>query len=144
MSNYAQASRTNYFKVIDENRFYSLCDHLYSSDDHVETFTEENASGETLVSFGCTSDMGYSPDGDEDEGAWCCSLEPFFKELQKILPDGEAAIYTEAGHDKLRNVYGSAWVVTNTQIKYISLGDVAMSTARELLGNPGYTTKLDY
>lgn len=71
-------------------------------------------------------------------------LDPWLKELQKILPDGEAFILLSAGYEKLRYASGDVTVVTNQKIGYRCLSGVAMDLARDLLANPNFNTQLEY
>lgn len=68
----------------------------------------------------------------------------FLYGLQKLLPDGEAMIFMESGEEKLRYVTGYATVVTNKGIEYLSLTDLALKTAREMLGDPDFDTRMEY
>lgn len=67
----------------------------------------------------------------------------FYRELQKILPDDEAMILMESGNEKLRYVTGFVTVVTNKDIKFTNMVDIALETARAMLGTD-FTTQMDY
>ena len=67
----------------------------------------------------------------------------FYQELQKILPDHEAMIYMEAGNEKLRYVVGWVTIVTNKEIRFINMKDVALRTVKDMLGED-FTTQMEY
>lgn len=68
-------------------------------------------------------------------------MDMFCKRMQRILPDDEAFILTETGHDGLRDVFGCAYVVTSKSYEYLDLQSIAMDTARKSLG-ADFTTAL--
>lgn len=67
----------------------------------------------------------------------------FYQELQKILPDQEAMILTEVGNEKLRYVVGLVTIVTNKEIRFVNMEDVALKTAKSMIGED-FTTQMDY
>lgn len=71
-----------------------------------------------------------------------CMLE-FYQELQKILPDQEAMILMEVGNEKLRYVVGLATIVTNKEIRFVNMEDVALKTVKSMIGED-FTTQIDY
>ena len=144
MANYYCASRTNYFRVTDEKRYKELMSHLCAEDLHDFTETRD---GVTYHGFGSYGSIYYSAD-DDNENEFPCDQENdmdyFFDELAKILPENEAFILLEGGHEKLRYVSGWALVVTRKGHRYISLENAAMAAARELLNDPEFTTQCSY
>ena len=135
MANYMSVSRTNYFRVTDEEKYQVLFSNLCSESD-IEDFTEER-DGVLYHGFGTYGSVEYL---DEDENY---NFDLFLNELQKILPDNEAFMYFESGYEKLRYVIGYAVVVTSKEIAYENIGDWAISKAKELLGSD-FKTKIDY
>lgn len=67
----------------------------------------------------------------------------FYQELQKILPDQEAMILMEVGNEKLKYVVGLATIVTNKEIRFVSMEDVALKTVKSMIGED-FTTQMDY
>ncbi len=133
MANYECTVRTNYFRVTDEERYQELFGSLYSGCD-IEDFTKTAEDGTLYHGFGAYDCIGV--DGED--------LDDFYEEIQKILPEDEAFILVEAGHEKLRYVVGYVIVVTKKGgIVYKSLDDVALEVARQTLGS-GFTTVLEY
>lgn len=64
-----------------------------------------------------------------------CGLDGFLKALQKILPDGEVFVLYETSREKLNYVHGDVYVMTNRDIEFKSLSEIARDTARALTGN---------
>lgn len=139
MANYVCAQRTNYFRVTNVEAFEALIGQL-QGEDSVEIFTKE-IGGVAYYGFGSCAPLAYYPDGDDEDAA---EWEGFEDELAKLLPDDEAVIILEAGHEKLRYVTGGATVITNNGSRYIDLRRSAVSCARELLGNPNWETEAEY
>lgn len=142
MANYIARCRTNYFKVTDEEKYRELFLRLIGDETEVEDFTVVE-NGITMHGFGCMSTIYFkTDDADEDEPS--NEFESFLQELQPILPDGEAFIFTECGHQKLNHVSGYVTVVTKDEIKHLALGTLALILAREMLGNPNFETRMEY
>lgn len=67
----------------------------------------------------------------------------FYQALQKILPDREAMILMEVGNEKLRYVVGLVTIVTNKEIRFVNMNDVALKTVKSMIGED-FTTQMDY
>ena len=142
MSNYYAYSRTNYFRVTDEEKYAELFSHLIGSEDSVEDFTEEK-DGVKIHGFGCSSSIDFvvsAPDAEDPE----YDFDFFLKELQKIIPKDEAFIFTEIGHEKLCYLTGYSIIVTKGKIEMIDLRSDSISKAREMLENDKFDTQLEY
>lgn len=68
----------------------------------------------------------------------------FFAKLQTVVEDGDAIIFTEAGHENLRYIGAWATVITSSDIKYVSLEAASLKLAKETLGNPDWNTQNNY
>lgn len=132
MANYNCVIRTNYFRVIDEERYEELFGNLHGD---IIDFTKEDRKGNILHGFGSYTDIFYMFNDD---------MELFYTELQKILPDDEAFILIEVGHVKLRYICGYADIITNKNMESISLEDLAALKASELLDSEDFATSLNY
>lgn len=144
MANYESCSRTNYFRVTDETRYAELFSHLVG-DDYISDFTKI-VDGITLHGFGCESYIQAIP-MDEDPAEvedWDDDFDGFLTELQKILPDDEAFIYTECGHERLRYLTGFSIVVTKSEIKSVDIRSGAIDLARKMLSDDNFNTQMDY
>ena len=140
MANYIATARTNYFRVTDEERYAELFAGLLS-EDQIYDFTKTDSDGVTRHCFGSYDAIDWYAEEDEDHED--PDFGRFLIELQRILPEDEAFMYFEAGHEKLRYVTGCTVVVTANRIRRMSIDDWAMKTAEELLGE-GFTTQIDY
>lgn len=144
MANYGCATRTNYFRVTDEERYAKLFSCLQTYDDVMHDFTKEE-DGIIYHGFGSYSDFGFLDDEDPD----CdpdypeCNFDVFMKRLQEILPEDEAFIYMSSGNERLRYVTGLVIVCTTKEMRHMEINEAAISIAQELLGNR-FTTQLDY
>ena len=138
MANYEGTTRTNYFRVTDEERYKELVKKFVCDTDDIYHHTK-NKDGEIFHMFGAYGTIECVSDDNE-----LCSLsDAFYPELQRILPEGEAFILQEVGHEKLRYVEGRADIVTKDTVKYVDLAIAIMQKAKELLGNQ-FDTELDY
>lgn len=141
MANTNTVTRTNYFRVTDEEKYQELFKELIS-EDTIHDFTE-TANGTVLHGFGSYTSIFYCPSGENADENWY-SLDGFIEQLQKILPEGEAVIIKEISWEKLRFVDGGYHVITSNECRYIYMNDAALATARELLADETWTTQIYY
>ena len=139
MANYEETSRTNYFRVTNEERYQELFNHLVS-EDKIYDFTKIDKNGIAWHAFGSFGYIRYKTDEDD---CWM-DRDTFFNELQKILPDDEAFIFMSAGHEKLAYVNGFSVIITNKDIQYVDIIGDAIKKARIMLNNPEWTTDEEY
>lgn len=137
MANYMAVSRTNYFRVTDEEKYNELFGML-SSEDDIEDFTETDQYGTIWHGFGTYGDVEYY-DEEQDE----YDFDEWVSRLQKILPDDEAFILESSGYEKLRYVTGWVMVVTSKEIVSMSCDEWAKNKAKELLGKD-FETRTEY
>ena len=96
----------------------------YYDENHVELSVEELESADEVYDEGDNMVFDkYDNDGD---------MEGFFKEMQTILPDGEALIYVEIGNEKLRYVGSYSAFVTKDEIIWQSTSQWAKDCAKKL------------
>lgn len=144
MANYCGWTRTNYFKVKDEDAFEDFMSEVYDNEgQEVSVFTKLDANGETEYAFGCESSIeGIRVKNDEEEPEY--SYDKFIRGLQEHLADGHAVIITEVGHEKLCYLAADAVIVTKFNAKNIRLDDFALKTARKMLKNNNYNPNCSY
>ena len=141
MANTNTITRTNYFRVTDEEKYQKLFEQL-SSEDTIHDFTE-TVNGTVLHGFGSYTFIFYYPSDEYvDENGY--SLDGFLEQLQKILPEGDAVIIKEISWEKLRFVDGGYYVITSNEYRYVSMDDAALAAAREMLSDETWTTQIDY
>ena len=144
MANYICTTRTNYFRVTDEEKYKELFDCLTGGEDEIHDFTKTDGNGVVWHGFGSYGLIVYNvPATDEDEDCEG-SFDDFIDELQKILPENEAFILFEVGYEKLRYVSGSAIVVTRNRNECLDLRSMAVDKARRMLGKEDFNTKCEY
>jgi len=142
MANYCGTTRTNYFKVTDEEKFRQVMANVCCTDDDLEIFEEEFDDGKKF-GFGCcgviqgTKQLLDDEDAEED-------YDEFIKSLQEVVADGDAIIITEVGYEKLRYLVGRSEIITKTGFKTVSLRDITLTEARLLLENPEFDTQMEY
>lgn len=130
MEEYFGTARTNYFRVTNEERYQELFKHL-APEDEVRDFTKEQ-DGVIYHGFGTYRVIDYKLDLEDEESEY--DFDYFLQELQKILPEDEAFVYQELGHERLRFVDGCAFVVTSKEIRSECLTSWVKETVKELLG----------
>lgn len=140
MADYLAMARTNYFMVIDEERYQELFQHLVTNG-KVEDFTKEQ-DGVLYHGFGAYGSIDYQVDLKSEESEF--DFDYFTNELQKILPVDEAFIYQETGHEKLRYLEGCAIVVTSKEVRGQHLSTWVKDTVKELLGENNKVTECSY
>lgn len=138
MANYNATSRTNYFRVTDEEAYAKLFARL-CAESNIEDFTEEK-DGIIQHGFGAYDSIDYKESDDENAEY---DFDEFLEKLQKILPEDEAFMYFESGYEKLRYVSGYVTLCTRNEIHSMSLDTWAKQKAKELLGED-FETKTDY
>ena len=141
MANYYSKCRTNYFSVTDEEKFADIIKHL-SGDGEIDFYEHDSDEGKFM--FYCDGVLnGYMNTPSDDDGI-DEARGRMITELQKILPDGEAIILTEAGSEKMNYISCVATIITNTNAQTLNLSDAAIAKAREMLADSDFTTEMDY
>lgn len=138
MADYIAMGRTNYFHVTDEDKYQELIKGLVSNG-YWYDFSRVEDSG-VIHAFGFDGCFDWTDPEDEDQDS---NLDYFLDEIQKILPDGEAFMCFEIGHEKFRYVVGEVCVVTKPEIAWFNLDHIAMDWAKNILG-PEFTTQTTY
>lgn len=160
MANYYAKTRTNYFRVKDEETFRDIVSRIVGSEEPFTVITKEKA-GETLFGFYGDDVVGFRVKAEQikAEESCCdsdnsCTAEEdslyeeyedmLYDELQGVVADGDAIIITEVGSEKHRYLVGEATIITNNEIGFVSLEAMALKKARELLNNPEWDTDNSY
>lgn len=140
MSDYTAISRTNYFRVTDEEKYQQLFNALKKKNPAIEDFAEpKNHNEKRLHGFGMDGEIQFF--NDDVSGA---TTFDFMEELQKILPDGEVFVSMEIGHEKLCYLTGVAQIVNNKEIRSVDLEDQILQSLRQISGNKNFSTQLFY
>ena len=136
MSNYECASRTNYFSVTNEEAFESIAGKLTSNEGSVSVWsrTEDEVK---KYAFGAYGEILY-------EGIPLTDSEAFLTEMQAILPDSEAFVIEEMGHEKLRYLSGVAYIITKHDNDCIDFDTFIRKKVHDMTQNNAYECELDY
>lgn len=121
MANWYGTSRSNYFKVKDNDAFVEALnltgiEHTFSKDDN--TF---------MVQGG---DEGYWPASYFDEDADDDIEFDIIQVIQAHLADDEVCVLMSAGAEKLRYVTGDAQAFTNKKVISISINEIYAKAAK--------------
>lgn len=147
MASYECATRSNYFAVKDKDGFLEFMEHVYNIyEDAVEVWTEK-INGETRYAFGCYGGIAGYFKGDIDDAYpedWEGMYDDFVEGLQKYVSDYDAVIIMETGHEKLRYLVGSVWVITKDNWRYEEISDIGREMAKRMLKDKNYETVFDY
>lgn len=149
MADYFANTRTNYFHVLDPEKYGNLVDKIVASDE-VHAWVKTDEYGYPTYAFGCFGEIygipvssdGTEPNDYDDEDIEY-SYDAMLRELQSCIGKGDAILIFESGHCKLQEVTGYLTVVTSEKIKKTSLERLGIGIARELLDNPSFTTQCD-
>ena len=149
MSNYNGTTKSNYFKVNDEEKFRGIISRTTTDNGEIEIFVKEEDDGTKLFGFGCygiiggiTPVEGVKTDSEfsDEDGDY----DSFIRALQTVVADGDAVLIFEAGNEKLKSVEGYCAVVTAQKYVNLSLCDLGMKKAKEVLNNPDWDTQCNY
>lgn len=155
MANYNCVWRTNYFNVKDAEFFRQVMEMAKRTSE--DLYIGEDPDGTFMLGgYGCPS---FCPGWLDDEKVQDAKelLEKigmndvdneeddiFFDVLQKCVADDDAILFKEGGAEKLRYVNLSAGIITSKSIEWIDIEKQMTETARKMLNNDSWETKLDY
>ena len=142
MANYNCVVRTNYFHVKDMDAFLDLMNRTVGSEDGGELWEETDQDGNPIYAFGCYGGIAGLPNESDDE-IDDDSYDRFTDELQKCVAENDAVIIMESGHEKLRYVTGSAFIITSSATKYLDMETVALDATEKMLGTE-FVTRMNY
>lgn len=132
MANVISTTKTNAFKVTDEDRYQILYNSLLSESEIYDL--SEIINGEMFHQFGAYDSIGFINPEDDDKYPDTTDIDLFFDELQKILHKDTPFVYMDVGNEKLRDVYGYICVVTPNDKQYANLCDMASELASKMCG----------
>ena len=138
MANYIATGRTNYFRVTDDDRCAELIANL-GGECHWD-YSETQKDGSILHCFAVEGGLDWYDHSEDDPES---DLDYFIDEMQKILADDDAIIYTESGHEKHRYVNAFSMIITKNSVDWIDLPNDALAIAQKHLGKD-YRTQMTY
>lgn len=141
MANYYEQCRSNYFKVKYLEAFKAFLKSfeptltLIEDGDRVGFLAEEGLPSYRVAE---EDDDEDGDRGDDEDGV------DFFPELAQHLQDGEVAIITGCGYEKMRCMTGFATAVNSKgEIQYVSIEEI-YDRAKTLTDRPGDITRAEY
>ena len=137
MANFESTTRTNYFSVTDEEAFDVITGKLTSDDGNGVSVWSKTVNGVKKYAFGAYGEIRY------DDIPLTYS-EEFLSEMQAILPDGEAVVIEEMGHEKLRYLSGVAYIITKHDNDCIDFDTFIRKKVHDMTQNNAYECELDY
>lgn len=152
MADYCSMFRTNYFRTDDEPRLREI---LEAAELPVWTIEDEK-TGETLFGFGSQWQSAWNlvdedymrrlhPEaapGEDDD--WQPDGSLFFEDLAQVVAQGDAAIVTEIGWEKLRYLTATSVVISKAGVLATDLEDHAKQLAYTLGVAEGWDTRMEY
>ena len=142
MANYNCVVRTNYFHVKDVEAFKRMMDQVVGSEDEVSLWEENDQEENPIFAFGCYGGIAGLPNESDDE-IDDDSYNRFTDELQKCVAENDAVIIMESGHEKIRYVTGSAFIITSNATKYLDVETLALEATEKMVGTE-FVTRMDY
>lgn len=131
MANYVGYTRTNYFRVNDEQKFVSILSKCYTCEGEELEEMAINTDEGRKVGFYCEDSLlGYAENPEDTD----YNLDAFYQDLQSLLPDDDAILITEVGKEKMRYLVGRITVLTKNNIQCKSLDSLGKEMARKTLG----------
>lgn len=143
MANYCCATRTNYFKVKNEEKFMDFMKNVHGGEDDIQIWTRES-NGTKYFAFGCYGGISGWNDTDDEDYDWDIAYDNFTNGLSRLVTEDDAIIIFESGNEKLRYLTGDAMIITSKDTAYININNAATKKASDMLGNPSWETRLNY
>lgn len=152
MANYYGKTRTNYFKVTDEEKFKEIMEKCRMNDSEdgeccPKYKIEKNEDGDTICMFyGYGSVLGYGDKEDPTE----FDFDSFGYDLCDILPEGEAIIIRHIGSEKFNYLNACATIITSESINFVNFDNLLKIEAKKILEDDGmhvegaFVTRMDY
>ncbi len=129
MANYYTYSKTNYFRVTDSEELKRIVKTLPDAE------VDEVADGRFCIYSYDSLTEAYDEHGEVLE---CCPLTM----IANVLPDDEAVVILEIGHEKLRYLHAGVIIVTNKGIKYLSFLESTKDAIMDMLNVTAHNVDL--
>lgn len=130
MANYEAVARTNYFQVTDIPAFERWMEEY----NHAGTMLKN----EGFVGFYYGNDTTFLDENNNDV------TDEAIERLQNLLPENEACIIMEVGHEKHRYLYVGSTIITKTDVEVVTLEPIVLGKIRQMLNDPDYDTRMFY
>lgn len=129
--------RSNYFSVVDEELFMNEMDNLGGIHIEYHVIGIGDAAYRSFALFmENEEDWPATIEDDETGVSWDIN---FFQIVAAHLREDEVAVFIQAGHEKLRSVWGYAWAINSRfETREVFLADI-YKLAKELGPNVTYS-----
>lgn len=157
MANSVSKARTNYVGITDIDKFNDIISRCVTDGEEIEIITHTDTDGSIKYGFYCEDNIcGMRIPNEDCNRESCdsceyydncdmdCEYDLFLRELQQVIAPDDALIITTLCYERMRYLQAYTEIVTHKSISGITLSDSAISKAREMLGNPKWTTRNDY
>lgn len=156
MANCYGNTRTNYFRVTDEEKFEQIINSVVCCEDTLEVWSK-TVDGIKEYAFGINDSIQgvcecehceavakneAKYDADLCEGLY--SYDKMCELLQTVVHPEDAIIIVETAHEKLRYVGASSTVITSKEIKHIDIWQESMEAVKNMLDKKEYTPVYTY
>ena len=163
MANCYGNTRTNYFRVADEEKFEEIISSVVCCEDTLEVWYK-TVDGIKEYAFGANDSIAgicecsycnscnnceYKELENNEECNTCdCEGEYNYDKmcelLQTVVHPEDAIIIVETAHEKLRYVGASSTVITSKEIKHIDIWQESMEAVKNMLDKKEYTPVYTY
>jgi len=156
MANSVYKTRTNYVHVTDEETFREICKFGCTTElEPLTVITAKDENGEDTFGFYADGDIeGYILNDNgtiadfnakdfDSEKDWEKSFDRFVEDLKSVVAPDDALIITTIGSEKMRWLSSNLFVITHDEIKELNLLEMAKQTAREMLSNEHWDTRME-
>lgn len=139
MANYYTKCISNFFAVTDVKVFKKICDRILVEgyERCYDFYKDDETSNKVRLAF--NGPFSYRLNSNSDE--FTEDSYDAFKDIQKLLEDGECIIFTEIGWEKLKCITAGSVIVTKDKIDYVNMDEISLTKAREMLNNPEYVAE---
>lgn len=146
--------RTNYVHITDIERFKAILQNCITENGtKIEVLESVDSNGQKVYGFAVADDIaGYEVDaqghvvdqidGKPEDEDFEISADAYLEDLQSVIATGDALIITTIGYEKIRWLTGEVMILTNDEIMYHNLENIARKSAQKMLNNPEWDTQM--
>ena len=128
-------TRSNYFRCTDPEKLESIVSRIITDGYDGEVFSKLTTDDEKLYAF-CVDGtiFGLMKEGEEEPEDEDYNAEDVYSALQEVIPEGEAIVVEEVGHEGLSCLAAFATIITRHEFTYVNMMKAAEKKAGEMLG----------
>lgn len=148
-------TRTNYVHITDEERFREIVRNCSTETcEEVTVITHTDAAGNKVFGFQVAAPLlGYIVDKtgsivklteQQADGVYEMNFNAFIADLQSVIAPDDALVIMWIGSNNLKMLNGGVYIITHDAIQSHSLENMALATAKHMLGNNEWHTQMYY